>query len=143
HSSVIRLNAAPRAVEPQSDGDEFARVFVPAPVVIREVRDFVREVLRQWGESALVGEAEIVVAELAANAILHACSPFRVSVTRTSTEVKIAVRDASSILPEGVIGPVDREGGGGISIVAAVSEHWAADPEADGKTIWARLPASP
>src|SRR4029078_1515771 len=56
HSSVIRLNAAPRAGEPQSDGDEFARVFVPAPVVIREVRDFVREVLRQWGESALVGE---------------------------------------------------------------------------------------
>jgi anti-sigma regulatory factor (Ser/Thr protein kinase) len=143
HSNVIRLNAAPRAVEPLSDGDEFARVFVPAPVVVREVRDFVRDVLHQWGESALLGEADIVVAELAANAILHACSPFRVSVSRTSTEVKIAVRDASSILPESTLGAVDRQGGRGISIVAAVSERWATDREADGKTIWAKLPTSP
>jgi anti-sigma regulatory factor (Ser/Thr protein kinase) len=143
HSSVIRLNAPEHAAEvPPSEGTEFARVFVPAPVVVREVRDFVRDVLRQWGDHALLGEAELIVAELATNAVLHACSPFRVSVSRTSTEVKIAVRDASSIMPANVIGPVDREGGRGISIVAAVSERWATDPEADGKTIWAKLPTS-
>jgi len=144
HSGVIRLNAVERAPEvPLSTGDDVARVFVPAPVVVREVRDFVREVLRRWGEHALVDEAELIVGELASNAVLHACSPFRVSVSRTNTEVKIAVRDASSILPENVIGPVDRDGGRGIWIVDAVSERWAADPEADGKTIWAKLPTSP
>ena len=144
HSSVILLNATDSGAEvPLSHGDEFARVFVPAPVVVREVRSFVREVLRHWGEDELLGEAELIVAELASNAVLHACSPFRVSVSRTSSEVKIAVRDASSILPENVSGPVDRDGGRGIWIVAALSELWATDPEADGKTIWAKMTRSP
>jgi anti-sigma regulatory factor (Ser/Thr protein kinase) len=144
HSSVIRLNAPESAAEVAlSDGDEFARVFVPAPVIVGEVRGFVRDVLRHWAEDELIGEAELIVAELASNAVLHACSPFRVSVSRTSSEVKIAVRDASSILPEHVIGPVGRNGGRGIWIVAALSELWDTDPEADGKTIWAKMTRSP
>ena len=143
HSLVIPLSPIDSAAEvPLSDGDEFARVFVPAPVVVREVRSFVREVLRHWGEDELRAEAELIVAELASNAVLHACSPFRVSVSRTSSEVKIAVRDASSILPDNVNGPIDRDGGRGISIVAALSKLWDTDREADGKTIWAKMTRS-
>jgi anti-sigma regulatory factor (Ser/Thr protein kinase) len=127
---------------PLAEADEFARVFVPAPVVVREVRSFVREILKLWGEDELLDEAELIVAELASNAVLHACSPFRVSVSRTSTEVTIAVRDASSVWPENLSGPIDRDGGRGIWIVAALSELWATDSEADGKTIWAKMTRS-
>ena len=143
HSSVIRLNASGSGPDvPLADGDELARVFVPAPVVIREVRGFVREVLLYWGEDELLGEAEIIVGELASNAVLHACSPFRVSISRDGSEITLAVRDASSVPPERVGGPVDREGGRGIWIVAELSELWDTNAEADGKTIWATMTRS-
>jgi anti-sigma regulatory factor (Ser/Thr protein kinase) len=145
HSHVIGLSATaataaqaiPRWVDDSSD-----RVFVPAPEVIREVRAFVRDVLRSWGEEGCVAEAEVIVTELASNAVLHARSPFRVSLLLTGAEIKIAVRDASTVPPERVHGHTDRGGGRGISIVAALSDAWASDPENDGKTIWATLTCS-
>jgi hypothetical protein len=145
HSRVIRLSPrsgrATGSVGPL-DGEASTRVFVPTPVVIREVRAFVRDVLDVWGEEMLGAEAEVIVAELASNSVLHACSPFRVSLSRTDSEIKIAVRDASAALPEDVGGHADRHGGRGISIVAALSNAWDTDPEADGKTIWAKLTRS-
>lgn len=143
HSDVIRLNAGSAAeAPPLAGGDEFARVFVPAPVVIREVRRFVRDALELWGEDELLGASEVIVAELASNAVLHAYSPFRVSVSRTRSEIKIAVRDASTAPPQNLSGHTDRRGGRGISIVAALSKTWATDCEADGKTIWATMTPS-
>jgi anti-sigma regulatory factor (Ser/Thr protein kinase) len=145
HSRIIRLSQqlerAPDVVIP-SDREASTRLFVPTPVVIREVRAFVRDVLDAWGEETLGAEAEIIVAELASNAVLHACSPFRVALSRTDAEIKIAVRDASAELPEDVGGHADRHGGRGISIVAALANAWDTDPEADGKTIWAKLTRS-
>jgi anti-sigma regulatory factor (Ser/Thr protein kinase) len=145
HSHVIRLSprsgCATGLVVP-SDGEPSTRVFVPTPVVIREVRAFMRDALDAWGEETLGVEAQVIVAELASNAVLHACSPFRVSLSRTDSEIKIAVRDVSAELPEDVGGRVDRHGGRGISIVAALSSAWDTDPEADGKTIWAKLARS-
>lgn len=145
HSNVIRLNApAAYAAELASrlDGDEFDRVFVPAPAVIREVRSFVREVLRFWGEERLVAEAQVIVAELATNAVVHASSPFRVSVSRTRAEIRLAVRDASAVPPQHVQGHANGRGGRGISIVAALANAWDTDHEADGKTIWATMTRS-
>jgi anti-sigma regulatory factor (Ser/Thr protein kinase) len=145
HSHVIRLSpqsgCATGSVVPL-DGEASTRVFVPTPVVIREVRAFVRDVLDAWGEEMLGAEAEIIVAELASNSVLHACSPFRVSLSRTDSEIKLAVRDASAALPQDIGGRTDRHGGRGISIVAALSNAWDTDPEADGKTIWAKLTRS-
>jgi hypothetical protein len=144
HSSVIHLNA------PEGTGadavllpaDEFDRLFIPTYVVVRDVRSFVRDVLRLWGEHQLFATAEVIVAELASNAVLHASSPFRVTVSRSSSAIKIAVRDASMVPPEHLSGRADRDGGRGISIVAALSEVWATDPETDGKTIWATMARS-
>jgi anti-sigma regulatory factor (Ser/Thr protein kinase) len=141
HSDVIRLNA-PVGIGADSESrpaDAFDRVFIPTLVVVRDVRGFVRDVLRLWGEHQLLATAEVIVAELATNAVLHACSPFRVTVSRTSSEIKIAVRDASMVLPEHLSGHPDRRGGRGISIVAALSDRWRTDPETDGKTIWATM----
>ncbi len=145
HSHVIRLRApATTVAQPltRSAVDASDRVFVPAPEVIREVRAFVREVLQRWGEEGCLAEAEVIVTELASNAVVHARSPFRVSLVLTGAEIKIAVRDASTVLPENLHGHPDRDGGRGISIVAALSDAWATKPEVDGKTIWATLTRS-
>ena len=58
----------------------FAGLFVPTTAVSGEARRFVREALVLWGEDQLREEAEIIVAELASNAVLHARSPFRATV---------------------------------------------------------------
>jgi len=141
HSNVIHLNApegsgADAMLQP---AEEFDRVFIPTHVVVRDVRSFVRDVLRLWGEHQLFATAEVIVAELASNAVLHASSPFRVTLSRSSSEIKIAVRDASMVPPEHVRGHADRNGGRGISIVAALSDLWDTEPETDGKTIWATM----
>ena len=145
HSNVIRLSssencgAAPLTLE---TGDEFVRIFVPAPVVSGEARRFVREVLQLWGEDLLIEEAELIVAELASNAVLHARSPFRVTVSRVWSEIKISVQDASTRPPENLAHLAARPGypgGRGIWIVAALSRHWDTQPERDGKTIWATM----
>jgi anti-sigma regulatory factor (Ser/Thr protein kinase) len=142
HSRVVPLHAATEvASDPAAiaGGDEFTRLFVPAPVVVREVRSFVRDVLRGWGEDGLVEEAEIIALELATNAVVHACSPFRVSIARTVSEITIAVRDASPDLPRQVGGNADRLGGRGIALVASLSQAWDTRRETDGKTVWATM----
>ena len=145
HSNVIRLNGdEERVVAPivVHAADEFARVFVPASTVPGEARRFVREILRLWGEDQLLTEAELIVAELATNAVLHARSPFRVSVSRTGSEIKISVQDASTRPPANLgygAARTSRQGGRGISIVAALSRKWDTQPEGDGKTIWATV----
>jgi anti-sigma regulatory factor (Ser/Thr protein kinase) len=144
HSQVIRLTvpaatARRPVLRPTAASD---RVFVPAPEVIREVRGFIRELLGEWGEEGCVAEAEVIVTELATNAVVHARSPFRVSVFLAGPEIRIAVRDASMVPPRCIDGHVQRNGGRGISIVAALSDAWATDREPDGKTIWATLTCS-
>ncbi len=152
HSGVISLAATDAAGSAAcesaaiSGGDDFARLFVPVPTVVREVRGFVRDVLRGWGEDARIPDAEVIVAELASNAVVHARSPFRVSISRTTSEVEIAVSDASTEPPERRAGNLDvatgRQGGRGISIVASLSLAWETHHEAEGKTISATLPRS-
>jgi anti-sigma regulatory factor (Ser/Thr protein kinase) len=146
HSGVISLPASEAgAVESPlpPDGDVFSRVFVPVPAVVREVRSFVRSIFRDWGEEACTPEAEIIVAELASNAVIHARSPFRVSISRTKSEIKLAVSDASTVPPRKPDGNVavtaTHPGGRGISMVASLSLTWDTDREAEGKTIWATM----
>ena len=116
------------------------------PAVVREVRSFVRSIFRDWGEEACTPEAEIIVAELASNAVIHARSPFRVSISRTKSEIKLAVSDASTVPPRTPDGNVafmaTHPGGRGISMVASLSLTWDTDREAEGKTIWATMTRS-
>lgn len=146
HSGVMSLASSDggEAVSPStSDRDDFSRLFVPVPAVVRDVRDFVSDVFRAWGEDASTPEAEIIVAELASNAVVHARSPFRVSISRTKSEIKLSVSDASTAPPappDGNLGLMaGRQGGRGISMVASLSLTWDTQHEANGKTIWATM----
>ena len=87
----------------------------------------------------LLEEAEIIVAELASNAVMHARSPFRVSIS--ANEVRDQDRGAATHRPCRPEKPAElwpswpgHPGGRGISIVASLSLTWDTEPEADGKT---------
>jgi anti-sigma regulatory factor (Ser/Thr protein kinase) len=144
HSNVLALSegSSPSVrgtrVGGCDDRDNYDRLFVAAPTVLRDVRRFVRDVLRAWGEADELGSTvEIVASELATNAVQHAQSPFSVSLSRSCAAIGIAVRDVSFVRPEHIREGAEHAGGRGVRLVAALSSEWGTIAEADGKTVWA------
>jgi anti-sigma regulatory factor (Ser/Thr protein kinase) len=144
HSTILSLSADLPHRSMLADDDEvdsFDRWFLPTPTALRAVRTFIADVLRAWDSDKLVDSALIVASELATNALVHARSPFRLSITQRSDAVEIAIRDASTQRAEPR--PIDptRVGGRGLILVDRCSSRWGTHEEADGKTVWAELAA--
>jgi MEDS: MEthanogen/methylotroph, DcmR Sensory domain len=123
HSEVVR----PHAV----------RGFAPHLDSAREARHFVLSQLGSRADRALASDVAIVIAELAANAIVHAQSAFIVAVSHTRDAVRIAVRDMT---PLGDGERLVTATGHGLDVVAKIAARWAVEPLPDGKVIWAELP---
>lgn len=115
------------------------RFFVPVPVAVRAVRRFVRQTLEAWGQHDLVVDAELVASELVSNALLHADSPFRVSIAAVPSAIKISVHDADPTEPERRDVPAEATSGRGVAIVAGLSHRWGTDHTPDGKVVWVEL----
>ncbi|MFI0827327.1 ATP-binding protein [Streptomyces roseolus] len=116
------------------------------PDSVAVARRLVVAVLARWEMSEdAVERAELVVSELATNAIQHArmrASSIRVAVSRVEDDhVQVAVTDLD---PRPLIrrqaGPYD-EGGRGLDLVAALSARWGCDYRPWGKRVWAELAA--
>jgi anti-sigma regulatory factor (Ser/Thr protein kinase) len=108
------------------------------------VRAFVTEYLMQRVPAEVVIGARLIASELATNAVLHAGTPFTVTVEYAGVDVTIRVRDGSSQAPV-VRSPVRlADGGRGLVLVDALSDSWGVSEETDGgKSVWARCPAAP
>jgi MEDS: MEthanogen/methylotroph, DcmR Sensory domain/Histidine kinase-like ATPase domain len=83
---------------------------------------------------------QLVVSELATNAVIHAGTPFSISVSATDSVLRISVQDWSSTRPIMGDGSPAARSGRGLRIVAAVSRDWGVEFGLDGKTVWAELP---
>jgi anti-sigma regulatory factor (Ser/Thr protein kinase) len=105
-------------------------------------RRFVSSVLtrRPYEDRVDLGDARLVVSELASNAVLHAGAPFSVSVRYTGSAVRISVRDWSPTKPVLRNGGPASLSGRGLHLVAAMAESWGVDSDPDGKAVWAELP---
>jgi two-component sensor histidine kinase len=90
---------------------------------------------------ALIDDALIVITELAANAVVHACSPFSVSIRGEGSTVRILVRDRSSVVPAIPEDSLTRPSGRGLRLISALASRWGVDPAPDGKAVWAELAA--
>ncbi len=143
HSQVVAWSGANAGPVTSSDSQTFVRAFVPTPDALRAVRNVVTDVLGTWRASAICDDARVVACELATNAMVHARSPFVLSLSHTGSAVEIAVRDASSVGAELQKLDVQRPGGRGIAIIAGLAACWGTRTESDGKTVWATLPLIP
>jgi anti-sigma regulatory factor (Ser/Thr protein kinase) len=105
-------------------------------------RRFVSSVLtrRPYEDRVHLADARLVVSELASNAVLHAGTPFAVSLRYTGSAVRISVRDWSPTQPVLRNGGPASLSGRGLHLVQAIAEAWGVDSDADGKTVWAELP---
>lgn len=95
--------------------------------------------LRQGGYGeALVQDAALVVSELATNAVLHAGSPFSLSVRVEESILRLAVHDTSPIGAMPDRGLIARPGRG-LGLIDALAAGWGAQVAAEGKVVWAEL----
>jgi anti-sigma regulatory factor (Ser/Thr protein kinase) len=134
HSAVVEPSTTSRA---EATGHFDAELGAP-----RAARHFLVEVLRQWGiEGGVADDAQLVLTELATNAVLHARSSFSVDVQAEDACLRIAVRDASTTRPLAREASTTAPSGRGLQLIAAVSDDWGVDVTASGKLVWAVLPA--
>jgi anti-sigma regulatory factor (Ser/Thr protein kinase) len=110
-------------------------------------RAWARVILREWRLAGLSNDAELVVSELATNAVSASRRTgvpfFRLILTHGRGELSILVRDLCPGIPRsGNAGDQD-EGGRALCLVQAVSGRsgwYPADDGAPGKVVWAALP---
>lgn len=134
------------AIEPSCIGEPAYRQNLPRrPESARDARRLVTSALHVWGLEAVQDSALLVVAELVANAVVHARKErVIVSVTlRWPLTVRVAVVDLSRVRPERHKAGEDDEGGRGLELVEALCDgRWGVEPLRWDKRVWADLDAS-
>ena len=114
------------------------------PGAVPCARLHVRQVIWEWGLTALTGSVEILVSELITNAIhasrsLEPRSPIRLWLLSDKARVLILVWDANPQLPARVHADDEAESGRGLLLVETISDQWGSFPaqETGGKAVWA------
>jgi anti-sigma regulatory factor (Ser/Thr protein kinase) len=125
--------------------DQLQQRLPPEPTSAKQARHMVAAACRAWHLTHLQDPAQLVISELAANAIQHARTDVLVTVSRRGTGLHLAVRDGSPILPRirpsAVANGSPRGCGRGLQIVHRAAAAWGALPTHDhaGKVVWATL----
>lgn len=106
-------------------------------------REHVRSILTLWLLGELADDAESIVGELAANAVVHAKGIgefFEVGLRRRDGVLIVEVSDSFQWrMPERGDGDPDGIGGRGLVIVEGLADKWGVRPRETGKTVWAHL----
>ncbi|MBA8924355.1 anti-sigma regulatory factor (Ser/Thr protein kinase) [Kutzneria viridogrisea] len=106
----------------------------------RAARRFVAETCRRWGLEHMIADVELVVSELAENAVRHAESRARLRMALRADGLAVAVRDDSPAMPAYREPDVGAPGGRGLVMVAGLSKVWGCLPTwVGGKVVWAVL----
>ncbi|WP_042386242.1 SpoIIE family protein phosphatase [Streptacidiphilus melanogenes] len=137
-------------------GDATARAaatFEPVGRSVAAARAFVRDTLQGWGFGEVVDDAVVLVSELVTNAVVHAGTAARVELLRQGDQVRVEVGDryprrALPIYPGQEDGAVvtaelEREGGRGLLLCAALASRWGVDYTATDKRVWFTLQLPP
>ncbi|MCU1486957.1 MAG: hypothetical protein JWN67_3703 [Actinomycetia bacterium] len=118
----------------------FWSTFLPGTVAsVPVARHFTIEALHALGQDGADEVAELLVSEVATNAVVHAGSPMRVSVWCHEGRPRVEVRDDDPTPPHEVVPDPMACGGRGMMLVDALSSAWGVNRSALGKTIWFEL----
>ncbi|MFC5724702.1 SpoIIE family protein phosphatase [Streptomyces gamaensis] len=122
-----------------------AATFEPVGRSVASARAFVRDTLQGWGFPDIIDDAVVLTSELVTNAVVHAGTAADVLCMRTDGGVRVEVADR---YPERElplqntgrrIGGVDREGGRGLLLCAALATRWGVEYSAARKQVWFQL----
>jgi anti-sigma regulatory factor (Ser/Thr protein kinase) len=135
HSSVLGRSPCGRRVEVEVA----RRCFDGELIDSGRARRFAVEALGRIGKAGMADSVALVVAELAANAIVHARSPFTLTISTSEDRVRVAVRDGSPAAPNLRQPAALEPRGRGLRLVAGLSSNWGAELDGSGKVVWAEL----
>lgn len=104
---------------------------------LRAARQFVTDILEgdEWAEAR--ERAQLLVSELATNALRYGAPPITLTVTIDGRCVEVAVRDEEPSAPRATaaVGEL-AESGRGLRLVAALASNWGTRSHPTGKTVW-------
>lgn len=138
HSRLIGLDRLEESAAPAPDREEWQR-FPASQLSPGAARRFVADTLRSWGHADLVGDASLIVTELATNAVVHSGSDFNVRMSSRSGVVRISVEDGNPNSPTISDEPRADLLGLGLKLAAAMARRWGVHPTDEGKAVWADL----
>lgn len=103
-------------------------------------RRFVTATLTDWSLAPLIDPALLVASELAANAVTHADSAFRIQLSLTARTLRIDVVDFGDGTPEPQPPSTTDEHGRGLLLIDALTTAWGIEEGPQhGKLVWAEL----
>lgn len=105
----------------------------PAAVAVARART--HDKMEQWGLSDLSFATELIVSELATNALRHGTPPLRLRLIKERNLI-CEVTDSSPVAPHLRHARTSDEGGRGLFICAELAQRWGVRYTAGGKTIW-------
>jgi anti-sigma regulatory factor (Ser/Thr protein kinase) len=120
----------------------FERTFQPVFESAREARHFAREAARALGGEDVVDSVEMLVGELAVNAVLHAQTPFSVSLSVPRARVvRVEVCDENPDRPrlKAATGDDLLIHGRGLAVIDALAQRWGVVGRDGGKCVWAEV----
>lgn len=79
---------------------------------------------------------ELLVSELAANAVSHADTEFLLRVIEKGNAVHVEIEDYNPTIPEPQEFSIHTDGGRGLALVQAFADTWGAVPTKHGKIVW-------
>lgn len=122
-----------------------AATFEPVGRSVASARAFVRDTLQGWGFPDIIDDAVVLTSELVTNAVVHAGTSADVLCMRTDAGVRVEVADhyPDRELPlqssARRLGGVDREGGRGLLLCAALATRWGVEYSSTHKQVWFQL----
>lgn len=118
----------------------------PFPSAVPCARAHARQLLWEWGLANFSERAELLVTELATNAVrasqlLTPVYPIRLWLCSDKQRVAVLIWDASPQPPLRVDVDDDAENGRGLLLVEAISDHWGwyAPSNEGGKVVWCEV----
>jgi anti-sigma regulatory factor (Ser/Thr protein kinase) len=96
-------------------------------------------VLESFPDHRLLGELLLCVSEIITNAVLHAGTDVRFSVSSSRDRIRVEVRDGSQVIPMRKHYDLSAPTGRGILLIEEMADGWGVEPHDDGKVVWFEL----
>jgi GAF domain-containing protein len=84
--------------------------------------------------------AALLTSELVTNAVLHAATPFTVTLHLMTDRIRVDVADRSSVVPSVKDYATDAATGRGLTLFNTLASDWGVQPVMGGKIVWFELP---
>ena len=113
-----------------------SRSFAPEPRSVPAARRFVRDLVLDAGLEHWVGDVQLAVSELCTNVVLHAHTPFEVTVHVALDGVYVEVWDDDPVLPARRVSSAVSTTGRGLELLAAVATSSGVLAVGPAKVVW-------